>query len=156
MILYGSPFWVLSWHIVSAYQGSHLVLSKEVAGRILWVTLAHPSNLWPLPLKSRGTCVASGLGPPHVWQYPGILLLWPESHYLERGKRHLGEDARAHRTWLLRYTECGRTRLGGGVPLGWARKASVLANALVLFPLWCFLVIPWVWVGFCTCGPEGR
>lgn len=95
----------------------------------------------PLPLQSRGSCVASGLGPPHVWEHPGILLLWPESHYLERGEWHLGEDTWAHRPRLLRYRECGRS--------GWAGPCTSRGwSSLVPFPSWCSLFIPWIWLVF--------
>lgn len=37
----------------------------------------------------------------------------------------------------------------------WVRKASVLADALLFFPLGCFLLVPWALVGF-SAGPQGR
>lgn len=95
----------------------------------------------PLPLQSRGSCVASGLGPPHVWEHLGILLLWPESHYLERGEWHLGEDTWAHRPRLLRYRECGRS--------GWAGPCTGRGwSSLAPFPSWCSLFIPWICLVF--------
>ncbi len=42
--------------------------------------------------QSRGSGVAGGLGSPHVWQHPGLLLLRQEGDHLEGGEWHLGQD----------------------------------------------------------------
>lgn len=44
----------------------------------------------PLSPQSRGSCVAGGLGSPHVRQHPGLVFLRQEGDHLEGGERYLG------------------------------------------------------------------
>lgn len=53
-------------------------------------------------VQPRGSCVAGGVGSPHVRQHSGFLLLRPESDHLEGGERIVGQDVWIHGTRVVR------------------------------------------------------
>lgn len=58
---------------LATYSSDRSVFDVHNRGKIFIADLRNHEGPW----------MSSDFGPPHVWQYPGILLLWLECHYLD-------------------------------------------------------------------------